>query len=87
MAAEGSLCLYIQWYPIAVMNVLVVTHHVTILAVRATLERLSPEEFIKLDEHEKPLNCGVTIYRGIPDKGKDGQLELMDYNVCLYDKK
>ncbi len=65
-------------------RVLMVTHHLTILSIRATLERLTPEQFIALDEHEKPLNCGVTVYRGNPTAGKDGRLELKEYNQRLY---
>ena len=35
-------------------RVMAITHHLTILATRANFERLSPEEFLHLDEHEKP---------------------------------
>jgi broad specificity phosphatase PhoE len=65
-------------------RVLVVTHHLTILAVRATLERLSPEEFKELDEKEKPVNCGVTIYEGDPTAGRGGRLILKEYNTKHY---
>ena len=41
-------------------RVMAITHHLTILATRANFERLSPEEFLQLDEHEKPVNCSVT---------------------------
>jgi hypothetical protein len=53
--------------------------------VRANLERLSSEEFIRLDEEEKPRNCGVTIYRGNPHRGANGKLELECYNRCFWD--
>ncbi len=66
------------------MHVMLVTHHLTILSLRANLERLTPEEFIHLDEHEKPVNCGVTHYIGKPDEGKDGKLVLDFYNKKLY---
>lgn len=66
-------------------NVLVITHHLTILSARANLERLAPEEFIRLDTHNKPKNCGVTIYRGNPELGNDGKLELEFYNKCLWE--
>lgn len=65
-------------------RVLMVTHHLTILSIRATLERLTPEEFIKLDKTNKPVNCGVTEYVGKPDEGKDGKLFLETYNQRLY---
>ena len=67
-------------------HVLMVTHHLTILSLRANLERLSPEEFIRLDNHEKPVNCGITIYRGEPKLGKNGKLVLESYNTCLWDQ-
>lgn len=66
------------------MKVMAITHHVVILALRANLERLSPEQFIWLDKNAKPVNCGVTIYRGDPDQGKDGRLVLESYNQKLY---
>ena len=66
------------------MHVMLLTHHLTILSQRANLERLTPEEFIHLDEHEKPFNCGVTHYVGNPNEGKDGKLVLKFYNAKLY---
>lgn len=65
-------------------HVLVITHHLNILAMRANLERLDADEFIKLDEKEKPINCGVTLYEGMPKEGKDGRLKLKYYNKKLY---
>jgi broad specificity phosphatase PhoE len=66
-------------------KVLVITHHLNILAARANLERLGADEFIRLDEEEKPINCGVTLYTGNAEKGKDGRLELAYYNRKYYD--
>lgn len=65
-------------------HVLVVTHHLNILATRANLERFGAAEFIRLDKNEKPINCGVTLYRGRPDEGKDGRLKLEYYNRQYY---
>lgn len=65
-------------------RVLAVTHHITLLATRANLERLSAQEYQHLDEHEKPVNCGVTVYKGIPDLGRDGRFQLSMYNQKLY---
>ena len=65
-------------------SVLFVTHHLTILSFRADVERLTPEEFILLDEKEKPINCGVTRYAGDPANGKNGKLVLSCYNEKLY---
>ena len=65
-------------------KVLAVTHHLNILALRANLERLNEEEFLRIDEEEKPINCGVTLYVGHPDLGDDGKLELSYYNKKMY---
>lgn len=64
-------------------NVLAVTHHLSILSLRANLERFGAAQFIHLDEREKPVNCGVTIYRGDADAGVDGKLLLDLYNKRL----
>ncbi len=66
-------------------EVLAVTHHLRILSIREHLERLSVDEVIRIDREEKPINAGVTIYKGYPDLGKDGKLILQDYNLQLYD--
>ena len=66
------------------LHVWLVTHHLTILSIRANFERLSPEDFIHLDEHEKPVNCGITIYRGDPQSGGSGKMQLELYNKSLY---
>ena len=65
-------------------RVMAITHHLTILATRANFERLSPEQFLQLDEHEKPVNCGVTRYTGNPQLGTSGKLELQEYNRQYY---
>lgn len=65
-------------------NILAVTHHLSILGLRANLERLSAEEFIKLDHSEPPANCSVTIYKGHPELGSDGRFLLESYNQKLY---
>lgn len=61
-------------------DVWLITHHITILSIRANMERLSPEEFIRLDEEEKPVNCGVTRYTCNPGLGRNGKMELEFYN-------
>jgi len=65
-------------------NVLLVTHHLSILALRANLERLDAGQFHDLDENHKPINCGVTVYKGYPDLGQNGKLLLDMYNQRLY---
>jgi broad specificity phosphatase PhoE len=66
-------------------RVMAITHHLAILATRANFERLGPEEFLHLDEHEKPVNCGVTKYVGNAGLGTRGQLKLEQYNKRYYD--
>lgn len=61
-----------------------ITHHLSILSLRANLERLGSEEFERLDKEEKPINLGVTMYKGDPNQGSDGRLILEAYNVKLY---
>ena len=63
---------------------LAITHHLNILATRANLERLNAEQFETVDEKEKPINCGVTIYRGHSKKGTNGKLVLEAYNEKLF---
>lgn len=65
-------------------DVWLITHHITILSKRANIEHLTPEQFIHLDETEKPINCGVTRYECNPELGRDGKLELVVYNSCLF---
>lgn len=65
-------------------NVLVVSHHLTLLAIRSNLERWLPEEFMRVDKEQKPINCGVTIYQTDPKQGRNGKLILKTYNKQLY---
>ncbi len=65
-------------------RILIVTHHLNILAMMSNLDRWDDEKFIHMDENEKPINCGVTLYRGIPGEGKDGRLKREYYNEQLY---
>ena len=66
-------------------RVMAITHHLTILATRANFERMGPEEFLHLDEHEKPVNCGVTRYVGKDVPGSRGKLVLERYNQRYYE--
>jgi len=65
-------------------NILAVTHHLTILSIRANIEALNADAFIRLNHEEKPINNGVTIYRRDPTQGSDGELILEQYNIKLY---
>ena len=64
-------------------RVLVITHHLTILSIRANQERWDALKFIDCDENNKPINCGVTTYRG-EHGGSNGRLVLKDYNQKHY---
>ncbi len=65
-------------------DVLCISHHLTKLCIRAELERWNREKFIEADENEKPVNCGVTVYLGAPNVGKQGHLVLQTYNQQFY---
>lgn len=73
-------------------DILVVTHSLTILAIKANLERWDKEEFLSQNKHNFPVNCGVTIYRGKASvssgsrQGRNGRLTLdpSEYNIKLY---
>jgi len=57
-----------------------VSHHLTLLALRANLERLTAEEFLRIDKEDKPVNLGVTKYVGKYRLGKEGRFVLRYYN-------
>ena len=65
-------------------KVMVITHGLTIISTRANLERFGAKGFIKIERNDKPINCGVTLYKGNENKGKEGHLELEFYNKKLY---
>lgn len=65
-------------------NALAVSHHQTILLERKLIEGFSAEEYIRLDRYDKPINAGLTIYKGHPQLGRDGKLVLDKYNLKLY---
>jgi broad specificity phosphatase PhoE len=70
-------------------NIVVVTHSMTILALRANFERWSREKFFYEDENNFPHNCGLTVYRGKvatgnSRRGQKGRLVLDENNIKLY---
>jgi broad specificity phosphatase PhoE len=65
-------------------NVLAVTHHLPVLALRANLEHLDAGQFIELDETQKPINCGVTTYEHQYTAEDVERLKLGAYNEKLY---
>ncbi len=66
-------------------RVFAVTHHLSILSFRSNIERWGAKKFMQVDKEDKPINCGVTEYRGNPNVGKNGHLELFSYNEKYYE--
>jgi len=60
-------------------NVLIVSHHRTILSHVANHKELSPEEFLHMDASDPAVTCGVTSF-----KNTFGRLELDYYNKKLW---
>jgi broad specificity phosphatase PhoE len=65
--------------------VLAVLHHLSILALRANLERWKDKDFIQVNHAEKPDNASVTIYHGQADHKNSGRLVLNQYNLKLFE--
>lgn len=64
-------------------KVLIVSHQLALLAFMANLERWDAAEFLRVNEEEKPINCGVTTYVGDPSVGMNGKFRLTCYNRDL----
>lgn len=64
-------------------HVLAITHHITILAFRANIERLSPEQFMQLRSEVVPDNCSVSRYLGKSDQSGNEWLELDYFNKLI----
>ncbi len=65
-------------------NVLLVTHHLLIMAMRSRLERWSPDNFLSENKTNHPKNCSLTIYKGDPTTGNNGRLNLESFNEVLW---
>jgi broad specificity phosphatase PhoE len=63
----------------------VITHHMTILSFLAALLRWNHHEFLEWRRDRRPINCGLTLFRGNPDVGDEGKLELVEYNTKLFE--
>ena len=61
-------------------NMLLAAHHNSILSLRADIEGLNPEEYVRID-NESDVFCGITIFRGDPTQNK---LVLKTYNEKIY---
>lgn len=71
-------------------RILMVTHHLAIMALRSNLERWSREDFIQNNENDRPPNCSVTVYHGVNNtrmtspQGRFGRLTLAHKHRILY---
>ena len=64
-------------------RILAVTHHLAKLSVRANFERWDANEFQRIDREDRPINCGVTKYAGLPHIGKNGKFAMEYYNADM----
>ncbi len=64
-------------------RVLAITHHLTILAFRANMERLDPDQFIELRHSSIPDNCSISRYLGKSDYKGNEWLGLDYFNKVL----
>ena len=64
-------------------RVLAITHHITILAFRANIERMDPDQFMQMRRNEVPANCSLTRYVGKSNSDGDEWLELDYFNKLL----
>lgn len=60
-------------------KVMIVTHHVTIMAFRYAIERWTYEDFIDFGQSNPPRNCSVTTFAASPNFGLDGRLAYTSY--------
>ncbi len=74
-------------------DVMLVTHHLAILALRSNIEKWNRKRYLWENENNRPVNCGVSIYRGIPAPRRARRHErqgalVMSHSECnikLYD--
>lgn len=65
-------------------RVMVVSHHLTLLSFMAAILRWDQHDFARYDNEAKPINCGLTLFKGNPSVGDNGRLGLACYNKRLY---
>jgi len=65
-------------------RVMIVAHQVVVLCLRYILENLTEQEILAIDQEGDVANCSVTEYRFHPDKGREGKLALIRYNVVAH---
>jgi hypothetical protein len=65
-------------------SVLVISHHLYILAAMANYLRWNEKKFLWYDTYRKPVNAGVTMFTADPEQGRHGRLVLGKYNLKLY---
>ena len=64
-------------------NALVVTHGGTIKSLRKTIEKLTEEDFFRIEEEDYPKNCCVTYY-SFDHAKEDAKPKLEYYNKVFY---
>lgn len=62
-------------------EVMIVTHHIVILALKANLEDWDREKLLDEDIHNSPPNCSVTIYESDKD---GGSMKRRTENLVFY---
>lgn len=67
-------------------SVMIISHHLTIQALRANIERWTlPHEFTAKSDEGRGINCAITRYRCDPSLGKAGRLILEYANRDYHD--
>lgn len=59
-------------------KVMAITHHISILAFKANIDRLAPDQFISLYKSVTPGNCSISMYENA--LGNDGRERLASIN-------
>lgn len=65
-------------------KVMIVSHFLTILALRANLENWDEKAFMKVEHGDKPHNLGLTVYEATNKYDQDSQLTLKYYNKIFH---
>jgi probable phosphoglycerate mutase len=62
-------------------RVLIVCHTVVVLCLRYIIEHMTEEQILAIDAAHEVANCSVTRYDFNPTQGKQGSLQLRDFNL------
>ncbi|RTK95391.1 hypothetical protein EKI60_00350 [Candidatus Saccharibacteria bacterium] len=66
------------------LDIMIVTHHVSILSLVANVQGLDSVAFKKLDRTNKPDNASITTLVPISDGGPTGSMVVESYNQKFY---